>query len=64
MLIVKNVKYNLKIHFSNILIYVIGIMEAISEELRIWSNGKSSVKFTTIYPSLVLTGLIKKPKLK
>jgi len=39
-------------------------MEAISEELRLLSNGKSSVKFTTIYPSLVLTGLLKKLKLK
>jgi len=39
-------------------------MEAISEELRILSNGKSSVKFTTIYPTLVLTGLAKKIKLK
>ncbi|XP_011704966.1 PREDICTED: 17-beta-hydroxysteroid dehydrogenase 13-like, partial [Wasmannia auropunctata] len=33
------------------------MMEAVSEELRALSNGKSSVKFTTIYPSLVLTGI-------
>jgi len=39
-------------------------MEAISEELRLLSNGKSSVKFTTIYPGIVLTGLVKKFKLK
>jgi len=39
-------------------------MEAISEELRLLSNGKSSVKFTTVYPILVLTGLAKKFKLK
>ncbi|XP_036140551.1 short-chain dehydrogenase/reductase family 16C member 6 isoform X2 [Monomorium pharaonis] len=41
-----------------------GLMEAISEELRVLSHGKSSVKFTTIYPSLVLTGLVKKPKIR
>ncbi|XP_036139911.1 short-chain dehydrogenase/reductase family 16C member 6 isoform X2 [Monomorium pharaonis] len=38
------------------------IMEAISEELRILSNGKSSVKFTTVYPNFVDTGLAK-PKI-
>lgn len=37
-------------------------MEATSEELRILSNGKSSIKFTTIYPSYVHTGMVKKPK--
>ncbi|XP_039307648.1 17-beta-hydroxysteroid dehydrogenase 13 [Solenopsis invicta] len=41
-----------------------GLMEAISEELRTLSNGKSSIKFTTIYPALVLTGIVKKPKLR
>lgn len=40
------------------------IMESISEELRALSNGKSSIKFTTVYPALVLTGLAKKPKLR
>ncbi|XP_011692756.1 PREDICTED: uncharacterized protein LOC105452902 [Wasmannia auropunctata] len=40
------------------------IMEAVSEELRVLSNGKSSIKFTTIYPGLVHTGLVKKPKLR
>lgn len=34
-------------------------MEAISEELRILSNGKSAIKFTTIYPFFVRTGLVK-----
>ncbi|XP_011705767.1 PREDICTED: uncharacterized protein LOC105460959, partial [Wasmannia auropunctata] len=40
------------------------MMETVSEELRALSNGKSSVKFTTIYPGLVLTGIVKKPKLR
>ncbi|KAL6266909.1 hypothetical protein P5V15_003737 [Pogonomyrmex californicus] len=40
------------------------LMEAISEELRALSNGKSSIKFTTVYPALVLTGLLKKPKIR
>ncbi|XP_011688627.1 PREDICTED: 17-beta-hydroxysteroid dehydrogenase 13-like, partial [Wasmannia auropunctata] len=40
------------------------MMEAVSEELRALSNGKSSVKFTTIYPALVLTGIVKKPKFR
>jgi all-trans-retinol dehydrogenase (NAD+) len=39
-------------------------MEAISEELRIFTNGKSSIKFTTVYPAIVLTGMVKKSKLK
>ncbi|XP_071571422.1 uncharacterized protein [Temnothorax nylanderi] len=39
-------------------------MEAMSEELNELSNGKSSVKFTTVYPALVLTGLSKKPKIR
>ncbi|KYN07570.1 Short-chain dehydrogenase/reductase family 16C member 6 [Cyphomyrmex costatus] len=41
-----------------------GIMEATSEELRTLSNGKSSIKFTTVYPSFVRTGLCKKPKIR
>ncbi|XP_011693006.1 PREDICTED: 17-beta-hydroxysteroid dehydrogenase 13-like [Wasmannia auropunctata] len=41
-----------------------GIMEAISAELRALSDRKSPIKFTTIYPTLVLTGMIKKPKLR
>ncbi|XP_011874890.1 PREDICTED: short-chain dehydrogenase/reductase family 16C member 6-like isoform X3 [Vollenhovia emeryi] len=40
------------------------IMEAMSEELRVLSNGKSSVQFTTIYPSLVYTGIVKKVKIR
>lgn len=39
-------------------------MEAMSEELHVLSNGKSSIKFTTVYPGLVLTGLTKKPKIR
>ncbi|KAL6436710.1 hypothetical protein ACFW04_004860 [Cataglyphis niger] len=41
-----------------------GLMESMSEELRISSKGKSLIKFTTIYPYMVDTGLCKKPKLK
>ncbi|XP_011640986.1 short-chain dehydrogenase/reductase family 16C member 6 isoform X3 [Pogonomyrmex barbatus] len=41
-----------------------GLMESISEELRITSKGKSLIKFTTIYPYMVDTGLCKKPKMK
>ncbi|XP_011640988.1 short-chain dehydrogenase/reductase family 16C member 6-like [Pogonomyrmex barbatus] len=40
------------------------LMEATFEELRVLSNGKSSIKFTTVYPTLVLTGLLKKPKIR
>ncbi|XP_050452082.1 17-beta-hydroxysteroid dehydrogenase 13-like isoform X4 [Cataglyphis hispanica] len=35
------------------------LMEAINNELRTYSKGKSSIKFTTVYPSLVHTGLAK-----
>jgi len=35
------------------------IMETISEELRVLSNGKSSIKFTTVYPYFVRTGICK-----
>ncbi|KYQ56151.1 Short-chain dehydrogenase/reductase family 16C member 6 [Trachymyrmex zeteki] len=41
-----------------------GLMESISEELRTSSKGKSLIKFTTIYPYMVDTGLCKKPKIK
>ncbi|EFN77115.1 short-chain dehydrogenase/reductase family 16C member 6 isoform X2 [Harpegnathos saltator] len=41
-----------------------GLMEAISEELRTSTKGKSQIKFTTIYPYMVDTGLCKKPKIK
>ncbi|XP_011692672.1 PREDICTED: short-chain dehydrogenase/reductase family 16C member 6-like isoform X3 [Wasmannia auropunctata] len=41
-----------------------GLMESISEELRTASKGKSLVKFTTIYPYMVDTGLCKKPKVR
>ncbi|XP_011692662.1 PREDICTED: short-chain dehydrogenase/reductase family 16C member 6-like [Wasmannia auropunctata] len=40
------------------------LMEAMSEELRALSNGKSSIKFTTVYPTLVHTGMCKKPKIR
>lgn len=43
------------------------MMEAISEELRISSScggTNSNIKFTTIFPYMVDTGLCKKPKIK
>lgn len=40
------------------------LMESLNEELRTSNKGKSSVKFTTIYPALVLTGLIKKLRIR
>jgi len=40
------------------------LMEAMFEELRALSNGKSSIKFTTVYPTLVFTGLSKKQKIR
>ncbi|XP_070161896.1 short-chain dehydrogenase/reductase family 16C member 6-like isoform X1 [Polyergus mexicanus] len=41
-----------------------GLMESMSEELRTSTKGKSLIKFTTIYPYMVDTGLCKKPKIK
>ncbi|XP_020289483.1 short-chain dehydrogenase/reductase family 16C member 6-like isoform X2 [Pseudomyrmex gracilis] len=41
-----------------------GLMESISEELRTATKGKSLIKFTTIYPYMVDTGLCKKPKIR
>lgn len=41
-----------------------GLMESISEELRTSTKGKSLIKFTTIYPYMVDTGLCKKPKIR
>jgi len=35
------------------------IMETISEELHVLSNGKSCIKFTTVYPFFVCTGMVK-----
>ncbi|GAB1867310.1 NADP-retinol dehydrogenase [Camponotus japonicus] len=40
------------------------LMEAISDELRIYSKGKSLIKFTTVFPALVLTGLVKNPRIR
>ncbi|XP_032678940.1 17-beta-hydroxysteroid dehydrogenase 13-like [Odontomachus brunneus] len=41
-----------------------GLMEGISEELRLSTKGKSLIKFTTIYPYIVDTGFCKKPRIK
>ncbi|GAB1866565.1 NADP-retinol dehydrogenase [Camponotus japonicus] len=38
------------------------LMESLSYELREYSKEKSLIKFTTVYPALVLTGLVKKPR--
>lgn len=43
----------------------LGMMEALSEEMRvsqITGNQKSRIKFTTIYPIMVDTGLVKNPR--
>ncbi|VVC40802.1 Short-chain dehydrogenase/reductase SDR,NAD(P)-binding domain [Cinara cedri] len=41
-----------------------GLMEALYEELRVGDtkNKKSEIKFTTVYPIMVNTGLVKKPR--
>ncbi|XP_020289502.1 epidermal retinol dehydrogenase 2-like [Pseudomyrmex gracilis] len=39
-----------------------GLMNTINEELRIQTENKSLIKFTTIFPYMVNTGLCKKPK--
>ncbi|XP_076244046.1 short-chain dehydrogenase/reductase family 16C member 6-like isoform X2 [Calliopsis andreniformis] len=42
-----------------------GLMEALSEEVRGMSKDKiSNIKFTTIYPYMVDTGLCKKPRMR
>ncbi|XP_029678789.1 short-chain dehydrogenase/reductase family 16C member 6-like [Formica exsecta] len=40
------------------------LMEAVSDELRTYSEGKSLIKFTTVYPALVLTGFAKKTRIR
>ncbi|XP_029166747.1 17-beta-hydroxysteroid dehydrogenase 13-like [Nylanderia fulva] len=40
------------------------LMEAISDELRTYSKGKSLIKFTTVMPAVVFTGLAKKPRIR
>ncbi|KMQ88125.1 epidermal retinal dehydrogenase 2 [Lasius niger] len=40
-----------------------GLMETLKNELRISSEGKSLINFTTICPYMVDTGLCKKPKI-
>lgn len=40
------------------------MMEALSEELRSKSNGNSKIKFSTICPYMVDTGLCKKVKIR
>lgn len=38
---------------------VIGMMDAVRDELRLQTNGKCSINFTTIYPIFVSTGIVK-----
>lgn len=40
-----------------------GLMEALKDELRISNQGKSLIKFSTVYPYMVDTGLCKKPRI-
>ncbi|KYQ56152.1 Short-chain dehydrogenase/reductase family 16C member 6, partial [Trachymyrmex zeteki] len=40
-----------------------GMMEALEDELHVSNKGKSLIKFTTICPYMVDTGLCKKPKI-
>lgn len=40
------------------------LMEAVFNELRAYSKGKSLIKFTTVYPTIILTGLVKKPRIR
>lgn len=40
------------------------MMEALAEELRQYSNGKSKIKLTTVCPYMVDTGLCKKVKIR
>ncbi|CAG9801681.1 unnamed protein product [Chironomus riparius] len=41
-----------------------GMMEALCEELRLYSDGNSKIKFTTVYPYMVDTGLCKRVKIR
>lgn len=60
----KNI-FIIKERIFNLMVYAsAAFMEAVSEELRVLSNGKSNIKFTTVYPNFVLTGLAKKIKIR
>lgn len=62
----KNI-FIIKERIFNLMVYeriMEGVMEAVSEELRVLSNGKSNIKFTTVYPNFVLTGLAKNIKIR
>jgi len=45
-------------------LFFTGLMDALYEELRVGDtkNKKSEIKFTTVYPIMVNTGLVKKPR--
>lgn len=60
----KNI-FIIKERIFNLMVYAsAAFMEAVSEELRVLSNGKSNIKFTTVYPNFVLTGLAKNIKIR
>lgn len=44
--------------------YITALMESIREEVRMYSKGKSSVKFTTILPGLVNTDMTKNERFR
>jgi len=47
--------------FLNIFcMYFLAFMRNLEEELRLYSKGTSMIKFTTLYPSIVLTGIVKR----
>jgi len=46
------------------LTYNLGLMENLSEELRLYSERKSLIKFTTIFPTVVLNALPFKPRMR
>lgn len=54
---------NLKKFVAFTSVYFLGLMETLKDELRISSQGKSLIKFSTIYPYMSDTGLCKNPKI-
>ncbi|XP_067213528.1 short-chain dehydrogenase/reductase family 16C member 6-like isoform X2 [Linepithema humile] len=50
--------------YSSTKIAVRAFMESLNEELRISSKGKSLIKFTTVFPTVVFNGMLKKPIVK
>ncbi|XP_012231961.1 short-chain dehydrogenase/reductase family 16C member 6-like isoform X2 [Linepithema humile] len=40
------------------------LMESLDEELRLSSKGKSLIKFTTVFPTVVFNGMFRKPNMR